>query len=136
MKNNKIRIQVFLVFFLCFFKSFGQEKKVAKLKITKINYSIDFIKKVDCNSFDKNFPKAKTYCINSKDKIDSIQQILNKIGVMKYDYNSVYEVDTRGKLVVFYSNNSSDTICISLAALRFDNRIITDRKMIDYIIKL
>lgn len=129
--------QLLLIFFLfSFFNNYGQLKKVMKIEITKIDYNIDFIKSIDCNSFGKDFLNSKTYLIKDKRKICQIQSVLKK-GIFNENLsNNGYKIDTRGRFIFFYSDNSRDTMCVSIAALKLNNKIITDRKIINYIIRL
>lgn len=131
MKKSFIIIVLLLLIFSC---QKSEETNISKIIIYSVNFNIDTAVEVECNDFESTFSKKiKMDSIKDKSTLNKFEALLKN--TKKSDENT--SLNVRKKIVVFYKNNSVDTLCIDRFNIMINNQLIDkDSNFLDYIIDL
>jgi len=104
------------------------------IEIRKVDFEILTFFHIDCDFFDKTFGKDKyTISVSDKYEIERIVKLINALEMDKSNRNP----DVRAKLLIHYTSNNTDTICMDSGTLMYNNNYYTvNKELINYINEL
>lgn len=110
------------------------EKKITEILVKKVSLNIDTAMSVDCDSFDMRFKKIReVYVIKNKIILKKTYSIIKDL---KYT-DEIRNIDTRKKIVISYSDNTKDVLCIDQFGMMVNGKsVLTNRKILEFVHKL
>ncbi|MEN2403178.1 hypothetical protein GKZ90_0025590 [Flavobacterium sp. MC2016-06] len=112
------------------------EKKITEIRVKKVDLEITTITRVNCEIFDltfQDYKELKTYVLKEKNIMDKVKNIIDSIRPSQ----KKYDIDVREKVIIFYSDNTKDTLCVSLTGLTLNGNLMQlNRKSLEFINKL
>lgn len=125
------------IFLLAIFLNTGcdnTEKKITEILVKKVDLNIDTAISVDCANFDIYFKKIiKVSQIRNEIVFKKMQLIIKEL---KFT-DEIKNIDTRQKVIIFYSDNSKDVLCIDRFGMTINGKsILIDKDAMNFILKL
>jgi len=113
------------------------ENIVTKIEVKKVDFDILTIARVGCNDFESWFKDIKTNVIENQDSISILMHIIDNLQVDTTTYNLDKVPDVRAKLLIYHTNNKTDTLCMGRDCIMLNNKLyFFDDKFIKFIEKL
>lgn len=124
---------VYIIFCICSSNVFAKE--IQYMEIRKVDMDDKTFIRVSCDNFETFFNDVRILIITDTGTIHKITDLLDK---MK-KYPSDYLPDVRAKLLIYYDNNTIDTVCMSYLGVlineipfELDNELIKIVENIDF----
>jgi len=92
---------------------------INKIVVKWVDFDMETVIRIECDQFENSFGGGYFKTSISSEK--EISNMINMIKVLKRMDNA-YQPDVRGKMWLYHSNNTIDTICFSNIVLRFKNQ--------------
>ena len=123
----------FLVLLFIGILSCGQAPRITHIVVKKVDFDITSIISIGCDNFESAFDKQiDVVTINSKEELKQFQNFLTSI---KSDSEN-YIPDVRAKLLIFYSDGSIDTLCLSDLGMTFNGKsLLVDQDIKQFVDK-
>ena len=104
---------------------------VMKIEVSKIDFYMTSIIRVDCNTYDAHFNTMKSkYIIEYQDSINTLMNIIHNL----QKDTSNYRPDVRAKLLIYHKNCSIDTLCMSLVGILVNEEsYLVDKELVEII---
>ncbi|QNP51732.1 hypothetical protein [Hymenobacter qilianensis] len=83
-------------------------KELTRVEGSSVSFDIRSFIAIPCAGYEKQFPSARPFSIIDKEKLTAIDKYLRSL--QPHTQNN--EVDIRAKAILFYNNQTSDTLCI------------------------
>jgi hypothetical protein len=116
--NKFIIILLTLVLFGC---EQSKERNINNIVVHSVNLNIDTSIDVECKDFELTFNKEiKVYSIKAKSTLSELEILLQKTTKS----NESKSLNVRRKIIVFYKNNSIDTLCVDRFNIVINNQMI------------
>ncbi len=108
----------------------SKETNINKIVIYSVNLNIDTSIAVQCKDFELTFNKEiKVNSTEDKSTLNELETLLQKTTKS----NKSKSIDVRRKIIVFYKNNSIDTLCIDRFNIMINNQLINeDRDLLKF----
>lgn len=114
------RLLLFLTLFSCQEKkgdnakqskvlSKAPERFINKAVVKSVNFSITTYSDISCDVFDRQFPNADTVLVTDK----TVLKELTKHLILFKKTDQKYPLDTRAKVIIYFSDSTISTICMS-----------------------
>ena len=84
-------------------------KELVKVTGSYVSFRISTFVGITCEGYDKHFSSTNPIIIIDKVKLAAIE---SRLKLLSPDINK-YGIDTRAKVIFFYNDRSTDTLCIS-----------------------
>ena len=109
-------------------------KKITEILVKKVDLNIDTAISVDCANFDIYFKNIiKVSQIRNEIVFKKIQLIFKGL---KFT-DEIKNIDTRQKVIILYSDNSKDVICINRFGMTINGKSIQiNKEAMNFILKL
>jgi len=89
------------------------EDIVSKIELKKVDFGILTIAHVSCSDYESWFNlDSKKSTIENQDSISLFMDIINNLQRDISEYNYDKSPDVRAKLLIFHTNNTTDTLCM------------------------
>ncbi|MGI4866836.1 MAG: hypothetical protein ACRYFZ_23155 [Janthinobacterium lividum] len=100
--------------------------------VKAVDFDIETYAGVSCDAFDKQFPEATTTLIVDHATLAALSHrvVLFKKG------DRDYQMDTRAKAIIYYTNGTTATICIDRFSMHFNGKRINYNKEIGRLLLL
>ncbi len=125
------KILLFIVMILSFGCS-AQEKRISKIEVKKVSFLTSTLISIKCDKFESSFEEEEIekHSVIDNDKLEKLSTLLFSLKIDEKG-NSV---DTREKIIIFYSDNSKTTLCIDYFGLILNGNIMRiDKKDLEFL---
>lgn len=113
-----------------------EEKKITSKLVKGVDLETTTITRIDCDRFDLTFENDKEFkkkLIKEKKVLDKVKNIMHTLKLS----NKTYNIDVRKKIIIFYSDDTKDTLCTSLTGITLNGNLMQiDSKDLNFIHKL
>lgn len=99
-----------------------QKKSIIQVSIHYVHVDVETPISIKCSNFEAYFKDFKILEIKNKGQIDQIVSMLNSLKLEGTDYKN--ETDTRIKLCIKFTNDSTETICIDRFHVLRSNKLL------------
>jgi hypothetical protein len=113
---SNISLFIMFSFFSCKQSTMNE---IEKIEIYKVDFDRTSIVRVDCNDFQSFFKKlVKNSVVKSKKELLILKNYLNEL---EEDPDG-YLPDVRAKIIIHYTNETKDTLCLSDLGIIFNGK--------------
>lgn len=98
------------------------QRELMRVEGSQVNFRITTFIGISCKEYDKQFSSTKALKITEKAKLAAID---SRLKILEPDTHK-YEIDTRAKIIFFYSNLTTDTLCISRFNSYYKGRLVSN----------
>lgn len=92
----------------------GENVKAITIKYTELGRQTLY--RINCDNFEKDFPKLMSMNVASKPAIDSLMAVLSSMKRMDDE-----QPDVRAKIFITNKNDKIDTVCVGITSLRYQH---------------
>ena len=128
-KINFLVVSSLLLILSCSFNNKANKgKTITELQVYTVDFDTETVIKISCENFNKYFQdEIKKTVIKDSEKLKEFDKIIKSL---KNDPRK-YFPDVRGKVLIKYSNNTIDTLCISRFGLELNGiAMIYDQRVV------
>lgn len=102
----------------------GENVKAITIKYTELGRQTLY--RINCDNFEKDFPKLMSMTVASKPAMDSLMAVLSNMKRMDDE-----QPDVRAKIFITNKDNKTDTVCVGITSLKYQhNTYETPQKLL------